>query len=66
MMKLREKRDFTVTRMCFALAGLIFIILSMRTGEDSQSYLTMGLAFVAVANFFSCRKKCFWKKDSEQ
>ena len=65
-MKMREKKDFTVTRMCFALAGMIFILLSMRTGDNSQSYLTMGLAFVAVANFLSCRKISFWKKNSEK
>ena len=52
--------------MCFALAGMIFILLSMKTGDNSQSYLTMGLAFVAVANFLSCRKISFWKKNSEK
>lgn len=65
-MKLSEKKDFALTRICLALAGLIFIVLSMRTGDNSQSYLTMGLAFVALANIINCRKNCLWKKNSEK
>ena len=61
-MKLRDKKELTVTRMCLALAGIICIIISMRECDCSQSYLTMGLAFTAAANFLSCKGKCFKKK----
>lgn len=61
-MKLSEKKDFALTRICLALAGLIFIVLSMRTGDNSQSYLTMGLAFVALANIKTVGKTVCGKR----
>ena len=63
-MKLRERKELTITRMCLALAGIICIILSMKNADSSQTYLTMGLAFTAAANFLSCKRSCL-KKSSE-
>ena len=39
----------TVLRMVFALAGIVFIILSM-VFDQTQPYLIIGMAFVALAN----------------
>ena len=61
-MKLRERIELTITRMCLALAGIICIILSMKEGDSSQTYLTIGLAFTTAANFLSCKRNCLKKK----
>ncbi|MBO4701025.1 MAG: hypothetical protein J5625_00045 [Lachnospiraceae bacterium] len=39
----------TILRMVFAAAGMVFIILSMCL-DQTQPYLTIGLAFVVLAN----------------
>ena len=62
-MKSVEKKVYTVIRMCLAVAGMICVILSMRTGDNSQTYLTIGLGCIAVANIISCKGYCIFKKD---
>ena len=51
----------TILRMVFAAAGIVFIILSMCL-DQIQPYLSIGLAFVALANLFCWIAKGLQKK----
>ena len=58
-MKTENKTVMVVIRMCLALAGLSFIVLSM-VKDQTTPYLTIGLAFIAAANIFNA--KCMFNK----
>ena len=58
---MKKEVILTILRMVFAAAGMVFIILSMCLNQ-TQPYLTIGLAFVALANIVCWCAKGLQKK----
>ncbi len=65
-MKSNERKGFTVARICFATAGMICIILSMKDGDASQTYLNFGLVFTNIGLFLSCRGLSLLRKKNAE